>query len=81
MFCNGYNVLRQEFIFVSSKDVAFVNLTAHDRIKYQLMQVSLYFCISAARERALPKMFLVNQGVQNAKIDLCHAAAILSQEI
>ena len=34
MFCNGYNVLRQEFIFVSSKDVAFVNLTAHDRIKY-----------------------------------------------
>ena len=46
-----------------------------------LMQVSLYFCISSARERALPKMFVVNQGVQNAKIHLCHAAAILSQEI
>ena len=35
MFCNGYNVLRQELInFISSKDVAFVNLTVHDRIKY-----------------------------------------------
>ena len=35
MFCSGYNVLRQELInFNSSKDVAFVNLTAHDRIKY-----------------------------------------------
>ena len=35
LVCNGYNVLRQELInFVSSKDVAFVNLTAHDRIKY-----------------------------------------------
>ena len=37
MFCNGYNVLRQEFInFILSEDVAFVNLTAHDRIKYRL---------------------------------------------
>ena len=37
MFCNGYNVLRQEFInFILSEDVAFVNLTAHDRIKYWL---------------------------------------------
>ena len=35
IFCNGYNVLRQELInFILSKDVAFVNLTAHDRIKY-----------------------------------------------
>ena len=35
MFCNGYNVLRLELInFISSKNVAFVNLTAHDRIKY-----------------------------------------------
>ena len=36
---------------------------------------------TAARARALPKMFVVNQDVKNAKIDLCHAAAILSQEI
>ena len=28
-----------------------------------------------------PKMFVVNQDVKNAKIDLCHAAAILSQDI
>ena len=35
----------------------------------------------AARARALPKMFVVNQDVKNAKIDLCHAAAILSREI
>ena len=35
MFCNGYNVLRQELInFILSEDVAFVNLTALDRIKY-----------------------------------------------
>jgi len=35
MFCNGYNVLRQELInFILSKGVAFVNLTAHDGIKY-----------------------------------------------
>ena len=35
MFCNGYNVLQQELInFILSKDVAFVNLTARDRIKY-----------------------------------------------
>ena len=35
MFCNGYNVLRQELInSILSKDVAFVNLTDHDRIKY-----------------------------------------------
>ena len=57
-----------------------------------LIQVSLYFSdaqitkfsyprCTAARARALPKMFVVNQDVQNAKIDLCHAAAILSQEI
>ena len=57
-----------------------------------LIQVSLYFSdaqitkfsnpqCTPARERALPKMFVVNQDVQNAKIDLCHAAAILSQEI
>ena len=32
------------------------------------------------RGRASPKMFVVNQDVKNAKIDLCHAAAILSQE-
>ena len=37
MFCNGYNVLRQELIsFISNEDVAIVNLTAHDRIKYWL---------------------------------------------
>ena len=31
------NVLRQKLInFISSKDVAFVNLTAHERIKYLL---------------------------------------------
>ena len=57
-----------------------------------LILVSLYFSdaqitkfsnpqCTAARARALPKMFAVNQDVQNAKIDLCHAAAILSQEI
>ena len=57
-----------------------------------LIQVSMYFSdaqitkfsyprCTAARARALPKMFVVNQDVQNAKIDLCHAAAILSQEI
>ena len=57
-----------------------------------LIQVSLYFSdaqitkfsyprCTAARASALPKMFVVNQDVQNAKIDLCHAAAILSQEI
>ena len=59
-----------------------------------LIQGSLYFTVfdaqitkfsnpqcTPARERALPKMFVVNQDVQNAKIDLCHAAAILSQEI
>ena len=57
-----------------------------------LIQVSLYFSdaqitkfsyprCTAACARALPKMFVVNQDVQNAKIDLCHAAAILSQEI
>ena len=57
-----------------------------------LIQVSLYFSAAlitkfsyprctAARARALPKMFVVSQDVQNAKIDLCHAAAILSQEI
>ena len=34
-----------------------------------------------ARAWASPKMFVVNQDVKNAKIDLCHAAAILSQEI
>ena len=35
MFCNGCNVLRQELInFISNEDVAFVNLTAHDGIKY-----------------------------------------------
>ena len=35
MFCNGYNVLRQELInFILSEDVVFVNLTALDRIKY-----------------------------------------------
>ena len=35
MFCNGYNVLRQELInSILSKDVAFVNLTDHDKIKY-----------------------------------------------
>ena len=35
MFCNGHNVLRQEFInFILSEDVAFVNLAAHDKIKY-----------------------------------------------
>ena len=57
-----------------------------------LIQVSLY-CSDAqitkfsyprcttTRARALPKMFVVNQDVQNAKIDLCHAAAILSQGI
>ena len=57
-----------------------------------LIQVSLYFSdaqitkfsyprCTAARARALPKMFVVNQDVQNAKINLCHTAAILSQEI
>ena len=57
-----------------------------------LIQVSLYLSdaqitkfsypqCTAARERALPKMFVVNQDVQNAKINLCHTAAILSQEI
>ena len=57
-----------------------------------LIQVSLYFAdaqitkfsyplCTAARARTLPKMFVVNQNVQNAKINLCHAAAILSQEI
>ena len=57
-----------------------------------LIQVSLYFSdaqitkfsyprCTAARASALPKMFVVNQDVQNAKIDLYHAAAILSQEI
>ena len=35
MFCNGHNVLRQELInVILSKDVAFVNLTAHYRIKF-----------------------------------------------
>ena len=35
MFCKGCNVLRPELInFISNEDVAFVNLTAHDRIKY-----------------------------------------------
>ena len=53
-----------------------------------LIEVSLYFSdaqitkfsypqCTAARARALPKMFVANQDVQNAKIDLCHAAAIL----
>ena len=57
-----------------------------------VIQVSLYFSdaeltkfsysrCTAARARALPKMFVVNQDVQNAKIDLCHVASILSQEI
>ena len=57
-----------------------------------LIQVSLYFSdaqitkfslprCTAARPRALPKMVVANQDVQNAKIDLYHAAAILSQEI
>ena len=57
-----------------------------------LIQVSLYFSdaqitkfcyprCTAARARALPKMFVVIQDVQNAKIDLYHAVAILSQEI
>ena len=57
-----------------------------------LIQVSLYFSdaqitkfsypqCTAARPRALPKIFVVNQDVQNVKLDLCHAAAILSQEI
>ena len=57
-----------------------------------LIQVSLYFSdaqitkfsnpqCTPARERALPKMFVVSQDVQNGKKDLCHAAAILSQEI
>ena len=57
-----------------------------------VIQVSLYFSdaeltkfsyprCTAARARALPKMFVVNQDVQNAKIDLCHAASILSQEL
>ena len=57
-----------------------------------LIQVLLYFSdaqitkfsyprCTAARARALPKMFVVNQDVQNAKIDLCHVASILSQEI
>ena len=37
MFCNGHNVLRQELInVILSKDVAFVNLTAHYRIKFGL---------------------------------------------
>ena len=36
---------------------------------------------TAARVRVSQKMFVVNQDVKNAKIDLCHAAAILSQEI
>ena len=35
MFCNGCNVLRRKLInFISNEDVAFVNLTAHDGIKY-----------------------------------------------
>ena len=35
MFWNGCSVLRQELInFISNEDVAFVNLTAHDGIKY-----------------------------------------------
>ena len=35
MFCKGCNVLRPELInFISNEDVAFVNLTAHDGIKY-----------------------------------------------
>ena len=38
-----------------------------------LIQVSLYFS-----DAQITKMFVVNQDVQNAKIDLCHAAAILS---
>ena len=57
-----------------------------------LMHVSMYFSdaqitkfsyprCTAALARALLKMFKVNQDVQNAKIDLCHAAAIFSQEI
>ena len=37
MFCSGHNVLRQELInVILSKDVAFVNLTAHYRIKFGL---------------------------------------------
>ena len=38
-----------------------------------LIQISLYFS-----DAQITKMFVVNQDVQNAKIDLCHAAAILS---
>ena len=57
-----------------------------------VIQVSLYFSdaqitkfsnpqCTAARARALPKILVVNQDVQNAKIDLGHTAAILSQAI
>ena len=40
-----------------------------------------YPCCTAARARASPNMFVVSQDVKNATIDLCHALAILSQEI
>ena len=37
MFCDGYNLLRQElFTCISLKGVSFVNLNAHDKIRYLL---------------------------------------------
>ena len=57
-----------------------------------LIQVSLYFSAAlitkfsyprctAARARALPKMFVVNQDVQNAKIDLSRGSHFVSGDL
>ena len=57
-----------------------------------LIQVSLYFSdaqitkfsyprCTAARARALPKMFVVNQDVQNAKIDLSRGSHFVSGDL